>query len=145
FAAWRLNWNSKSDNLKALAKDLQLGLDSFIFVDDNPVECAEVEANCPEVLVLQLPEDPGQIPQFLKHCWAFDSLKVTVEDRRRTEMYHENRQRAELRAQSMSLGDFLAGLQLQIEIEPLSTEQLPRVAQLTQRTNQFNCTTIRQT
>src|SRR5207244_3038504 len=126
FAAWRTNWLAKSGNLKSLAAELNLGLDSFIFVDDNPVECAEVEANCPDVLVLQLPEDPAQIPQFLKHCWAFDSLKLTAEDRRRTEMYHENRQRDELRAQSMSLGDFLAGLQLEIEIEPLSRDDGPR-------------------
>ena len=145
FAAWRLNWNSKSENLKALAKELQLGLDSFIFVDDNPVECAEVEANCPEVLTLQLPEDPKLIPQFLEHCWVFDHLKLTSEDSKRGEMYRQEQQRNELRSHSSDLKDFLAGLQLKIQIEPLADEQLPRVAQLTQRTNQFNCTTIRRT
>ena len=72
FAAMRLNWEPKSGNLKALARELGLGLDSFIFIDDNPVECAEVEANCPQVQVLQLPEDPAQIPTFLAHCWVFD-------------------------------------------------------------------------
>jgi amino acid adenylation domain-containing protein/FkbH-like protein len=143
FAAWRTNWNPKSENIKSLATELKLGLDSFIFVDDNPVECAEVEANCPEVLTLLLPENPEQIPQFLKHCWAFDVLKVTAEDKRRGEMYRENRQREELMSQAMSLGDFIAGLELQIDIEPMTAEQLPRVSQLTQRTNQFNCTTIR--
>src|SRR4029079_15657122 len=66
FAAGRLNWQPKSANLKSLAQELGVGLDSFIFVDDNPVECAEVEANCPDVLALQLPEDPELIPQFLK-------------------------------------------------------------------------------
>jgi amino acid adenylation domain-containing protein/FkbH-like protein len=143
FAAWRLNWNSKSENLKALAKELQLGLDSFIFVDDNPVECAEVEANCPEVLTLQLPDDPKVIPQFLEHCWVFDCLKLTSEDRNRAEMYRQNHRRAELRVHSTNLRDFIAGLRLKIQIEPLADEQLPRVAQLSQRTNQFNCTTIR--
>jgi amino acid adenylation domain-containing protein/FkbH-like protein len=143
FAGWRLNWNSKSENLKALAKELQLGLDSFIFVDDNPVECAEVEANCPAVLTLQLPEDPKLIPQFLQHCWVFDRLKLTSEDRNRGKMYQQNRQRAELRVRSTNLRDFIGGLRLKIQIEPLIDENLPRVAQLSQRTNQFNCTTIR--
>ncbi len=77
FAGWRLNWSPKSANLKSLAEELKLGLESFIFLDDNPVECAEVQANCPEVLTLQLPDDPGQLPEFLNHCWAFDHLSVT--------------------------------------------------------------------
>jgi FkbH-like protein len=142
-AAWRTNWNPKSENLKSIAQELNLGLDSLIFVDDNPVECAEVEANCPEVLVLQLPEDCERIPAFLKHCWAFDQLRITSEDRRRVESYSQNRDREVLRTQSMSLADFIAGLNLQIQISSMSTDQLSRMSQLTQRTNQFNCTTIR--
>jgi FkbH-like protein len=145
FAAWRVNWSPKSENIKSIAQELNLGLDSFIFVDDNPVECAEVEANCPGVLTLQLPEDPADIPQFLKHCWAFDVLKVTAEDARRGEMYRESRQREELRSQAGSLAEFIAGLNLKIQIAPMSTEQVSRVSQLTQRTNQFNITTIRRT
>lgn len=145
FVTWRVNWSPKSDNIKSIAKELNLGLDSFIFVDDNPVECAEVEANCPGVLALQLPEDPAEIPQFLKHCWAFDVLKVTAEDTRRSEMYRESQQRDELRAQAGSLAEFIAGLNLDIQIVPMGAEQLARVAQLTQRTNQFNVTTIRRT
>ena len=145
FAAWHLNWKPKSENLKALAKDLKLGLDSFIFIDDNPVECAEIEANCPEVLTLQLPEDPNMIPQFLQHCWVFDRVKLTSEDRKRADMYRQNQERGLLRTRSANLKDFLAGLRLKIQIDPLSDEQVPRVAQLTQRTNQFNCTTFRRT
>src|SRR6185437_9811245 len=145
FAAWRVNWSPKSENLKSIARELNLGLDSFVFVDDNPVECAEVQANCPGVLTLQLPDNPAEIPQFLKHCWAFDVLKVTAEDARRGEMYRENRERDDLRAQSASLADFISGLNLKMQIAPMSAEQLPRVAQLTQRTNQFNLTTIRRT
>jgi amino acid adenylation domain-containing protein/FkbH-like protein len=145
FAAWRVNWSPKSENIKSIARELNLGLDSFIFVDDNPVECAEVEANCPGVLTLQLPEDPAEIPQFLKHCWAFDVMKVTAEDARRAEMYREGRQREELRAQAGGLADFIAGLNLKIQIAPMAPDQLARVSQLTQRTNQFNVTTIRRT
>ena len=144
-ASWRVNWQPKSGNIKSIARELNLGLDSFIFLDDNPVECAEVEANCPEVLALQLPENPEDIPQFLKHCWAFDFSKVTAEDVRRGDMYREGRQREEFRAQSGNLAEFLAGLNLKIQIAPMTGEELPRVSQLTHRTNQFNVTTIRRT
>lgn len=143
FAGLRLNWSSKSANLKSLAAELNLGLDTFIFLDDNPVECAEVQANCPEVLTIQLPDDPRQIPNFLSHCWAFDHLSITAEDRNRAELYRQNRLREELREQTPTLEDFLAGLVLKISIEPITPEDFTRVAQLTQRTNQFNFTTRR--
>src|SRR5690349_20482183 len=99
-SGWRLNGRPKSENLKSLAEELRLGLDSFVFIDDNPLECAEVAANAPEVLTLQLPEDPAKIPQFLEHCWVFDHLKLTAEDRNRSEMYRQNQERERLRAQS---------------------------------------------
>jgi HAD superfamily phosphatase (TIGR01681 family) len=98
FSACRLNWRPKSENLKSLAAELQLGLDSFVLVDDNPLECAEVEANCPEVLTLQLPENIDRVPQFLKHCWVFDHLKLTAEDRRRNQLYRQERKRELLAA-----------------------------------------------
>ncbi len=139
FAGTRLNWQPKSENLRALAGELNLGLDSFILIDDNPLECAEVEANCPEVLAIPLPGDPAEWPQFLQHIWAFDRWKATREDHRRNAMYHENRQREQFRAAAPSLAEFLAGLDLQVHIGPVRTEQLARVSQLTQRTNQFNC------
>ena len=120
FAGCRLNWLSKSANLKSLAQELSLGLDSFIFIDDNPVECAEVQANCPEVLSLQLPENPDAIPQFLDHCWAFDYLRVTSEDRKRAELYQQNKLREQLRAQAPSLEDFLAGLELKVNLEAIA-------------------------
>ncbi|MBC8096412.1 MAG: amino acid adenylation domain-containing protein, partial [Akkermansiaceae bacterium] len=145
FAAWRTNWLPKSENLKSLAQELNLGLDGFIFVDDNPVECAEVEASCPEVLTLLLPEDAAQFPAFLEHCWAFDHAKLTDEDRKRSEMYRLNQQREQLRSSANGLADFIASLDLQIEIAPMDPAQLNRVSQLTHRTNQFNCTTIRRT
>ena len=145
FAGWRLNWMPKSENLKSLARELNLGLDSFIFVDDNPVECAEVEANCPEVLTLQLPEAPAELPHFLEHCWAFDHLKLTAEDRRRAQMYGQNQARETLKAKTLSLADFITGLEIRAVIEPMTPERLARASQLTQRTNQFNVTTERRT
>jgi FkbH-like protein len=141
FIGWRVNWNPKSHNLRSLAKELNLGLDSFIFLDDNPVECAEVRAHCPEVLTLQVPET--QIPSLLQHMWAFDHLRVTDEDRQRSVMYKQNALRQQVQSKASSLADFLASLELKIAIEPIKPAQLARTAQLTQRTNQFNFSTRR--
>ncbi len=145
FAAWAVNWRPKSENLRQLAADLQLGLDSFIIIDDNPVECAELRAACPEALVLQLPEEPERIPLFLRHVWSLDHLKLTSEDQRRTALYQQNLQRHRARQEAPTLADFLAGLDLHVHITAPQPEQLARLAQLTQRTNQFNATTIRRT
>ncbi|WP_158517254.1 non-ribosomal peptide synthetase [Moorena producens] len=141
--SWRINWQPKSQNLKALATELNLGLDSFIFIDDNPVECMEVRANCPQVLTLQLPPEDDHIPSFLQHIWAFDQLQVTQADQQRNKSYQQNVQRQRFQEKSLTFKDFLAGLQLDVDISPMKPQQLPRVAQLTQRTNQFNLTTIR--
>jgi amino acid adenylation domain-containing protein/FkbH-like protein/non-ribosomal peptide synthase protein (TIGR01720 family)/FkbM family methyltransferase len=138
-----INWQPKSVNLKVLADELRLGLDSFIFIDDNPVECAEVRANCPEVLTLQLPAECDRILQFLEHIWAFDRLNVTQTDRQRTELYQQNIHRQQLQQATLTFADFISQLGLEIEISPLQGSELSRVAQLTQRTNQFNFTTIR--
>ncbi|MFZ6030192.1 MAG: HAD-IIIC family phosphatase [Chloroflexota bacterium] len=143
--AWKIDWQPKSLNLRALAEDLQLGIDSLIFIDDNPLECAEVQAACPEVLTVQLPQEPEKLSRFLQHVWAFDQLKVTEEDRRRTHLYRQNIARQQALQASLSFEDFLAGLELKVHIAPLAPEQIGRVAQLTQRTNQFNATTIRRT
>ncbi|MEZ4662209.1 MAG: FkbM family methyltransferase, partial [Caldilineaceae bacterium] len=144
-AAWRINWLPKSANLRALAQELQLGLDSFIFVDDNPLECAEVRANCPEVLTLQLPSEQEEIGAFLQHIWAFDRLRVTQADRDRTRQYQQNAQRERMRQDAPTLQQFLDTLELDVQIAPMTPNQTERVAQLTQRTNQFNLTNIRRT
>ncbi|MDB9371273.1 HAD-IIIC family phosphatase [Nodularia spumigena CS-586/05] len=140
--AYRANWQPKSENIKSLAQELQLGLTSFIMLDDNPLECAEIQNNCPEILTLQVPE-PFQIPKFIEHIWAFDTLKITKEDERRTTLYQENLQRERFRQNTLNLTDFIAGLELRVEISPLAEQQVARVSQLTQRTNQLNTTTIR--
>jgi len=79
-AALKINWKSKTENLQSLSKDLGLSLESFVFIDDDPVICAEVRARCPEILTLLLPKDPQTIPAFLKHVWAFDAGKVSATD-----------------------------------------------------------------
>ena len=142
-ASSRINWHRKSENLCALASELNLQLDSFILVDDNPVECADVKLSCPGVLTLQLPERGELIPGFLKSVWAFDRPFLTEEDRIRTRMYQENAQRERNREQAFSLREFLDGLQLHIDITEAGEEHSGRMSQLTFRTNQFNFTTIR--
>ncbi len=140
---WKLNWRPKSDNLKELAEELNLGIDSFIFIDDNPMECYDMMKNNPKVLTLQLPEEPQQIPMYLKHVWAFDKLKVTAEDRMRTKSYQLERERKELQKSSFTLEDFLQEIKPKVYINEIDKEQIPRVSQLTQRTNQFNLSTKR--
>ena len=140
--ATRINWLPKSENIQALAAELDLGLDSFIFVDDNPVECAEVRSRCPEVLTLQLPGS-NDIGDFLNHVWAFDHLAVTSEDRKRTALYQQNLQRNEFQKEALTFASFIEGLQLDIRIASPEESQLARVSQITRRTNQFNMTTRR--
>ncbi len=140
--SWRINWRPKSDNLASLASELNLGLDSLIFVDDNPVECAQVEAGCPGVLTLRLPIE-GDFVGFLKNIWAFDRLTTTAEDLNRTAMYQQEADRKRFQSQATSIEDFLAGLELRVVIQAPTPDQVARTAQLTQRTNQFNFTTIR--
>ncbi len=140
---WNINWQPKSRNLVELADRLNVGPDSFIFIDDSAVECAEVKTNCPEVFTIQLPKDPERIPSLLNHIWAFDILRVTEEDRRRTDMYIAERRRQEMRGQVGSLEDFIRNLEVKVKMDVVQESQVPRVAQLTQRTNQFNLSTIR--
>jgi FkbH-like protein len=142
--SWRINWSPKSENLRALADELNVGLDSLIFIDDSAVECAEVRANCPDVLVLQLPKEDAAIPHFLDHVWAFDHLLVTEEDKRRNDQYRQNILREHVRKDALTFSEFISGLELKIRITKM-TDQPGRVSQLTQRTNQFNVTTIRRT
>jgi len=140
--AHRINWEPKPAGVAALARDLNLGLDSFVFLDDNPVECAQMKAELPQVVTLQLPEGDG-VGAFLSRLWIFDKVAVTSEDARRTDMYRESAARKQLEVASTDIGQFIASLGIVIDIAPPGESEWPRVAQLTQRTNQFNFTTRR--
>ncbi|HEB84195.1 MAG TPA: HAD-IIIC family phosphatase, partial [Bacteroidetes bacterium] len=144
-AACRINWQSKSLNIKELAEELNLGLDSFVLLDDNPVECAEVNAACPEVLTILLPGRPSERSALLKNLWVLDRFRATREDRDRAEYYRANIHRERLKQAAPSFAEFIEGLHLQVDIESMREEQLPRVAQLTRRTNQFNASAKRRT
>ncbi|RFZ49476.1 Linear gramicidin synthase subunit D [Mycobacterium marinum] len=134
----RINWLPKSENMRLLADELGLGLDTFIFIDDSAMEVAEVSEALPQVLAIELPQ-PECFESFLNHHWAFDAARTTEEDRSRTAMMRQSVQRAEIEASAPTIDDFLSRLDLEIDLAPLSLEdELARAAQLTHRTNQFN-------
>ncbi|WP_339283879.1 HAD-IIIC family phosphatase [Paenibacillus sp. FSL R5-0486] len=141
FVSWRINWKSKAENIREIAQELNLGMDSIIFIDDSPHECLEVMNQLPEVLTLKLPKDKMQIPAFLSHVWALDKLLITNEDRKRTQMQLTNAQRKTLETKSPE--DYMNELGLQLYMDVADSSMIPRLAQLTQRTNQFNSTIIR--
>ena len=143
FSALRINWADKAENLRGLAEELNLGLDSFVFADDNPVERARVAQALPMVAVLDLPEEPEARPLFLADCGLFSRAGITAEDRLRNDAYQVRREREALRATVQTPADFLASLRQEILIQPVTEATLARAAQLCQKTNQFNLTTRR--
>jgi FkbH-like protein len=140
--AHRINWEAKPTNIASLARTLNLGLDSFVFIDDNPVECALMRTELPQVVTLQLPPD-DEVEAFLSHLWLFDKIAVTGEDKRRTSMYRENAARLDLEQKTTDIAEFIASLKVVVDIRAPADGEWPRIAQLSQRTNQFNFTTVR--
>src|SRR5207253_1821841 len=117
FAALRVSWEDKAASLRGLADELDLGLDSFVFLDDNPVERDWVRAALPEVLVPELPDDPVERPGFLRRAPWFRRISVTVTDASRTESYKQQSRRRELREAVASFDDFLAELGQEVVVE----------------------------
>src|SRR5260370_7544411 len=123
--AHRINWESKPRNVASLARALNLGLDAFIFIDDSPVECAQMRAELPQVVTLQLPPD-NEIERFLSNLWTFDKISVTSEDRRRTSMYRENAARKELEESTEDIAEFIASLNVVTDIAVPEDNKRPR-------------------
>jgi FkbH-like protein len=143
FAAVRINWQDKATNLTEIARELKVGVDAIAFLDDNPVERALVRERLPEVTVLEPGDDPRTLAPTVREAGVFARLDLTDEDRARTRLYAEQRQRADLESVSTSLEDFLRSLEIEVEVGPVTQASIGRAAQLTQRTNQFNVTTRR--
>ncbi len=142
-AAYRINWQDKVQNLMELAKEINIGLDSMVFVDDNPVERARVKQSLPEVLVVDLPKTPALYRTALETLNDFDVLSLTEEDLKRGEMYYARRQRKVLESKVQNIEDFIKSLEITCEIKLADEFALPRVTSLLNRTNQFNLTTRR--
>ena len=145
FAAFRANWDDKASNLRAIAKELSLGLDSFVFLDDNPLECEWIRSQLPEVAVVDLGTSPFHFVHQLDRGHYFEALSLSREDLVRADQYRVEAQREGLRASAASLDDFLQKLQLEAAVEEITAKNLVRVTQLVNKTNQFNVTTRRYT
>jgi len=143
FACLRINWEDKARNLREIARELNIGIDSVAFVDDNPVERQRIREQVPEALVIELSPDPMRFAQAVRDCPYFERLALSEEDRQRGEYYAAERARAELASSVRTKQDFYRSLEQVAEIAPANSSTLARVAQLTQKTNQFNLTTRR--
>jgi FkbH-like protein len=142
-SAFVANWNDKAENLKAIATRLNIGLDSIVFVDDNPVERARIRQSLPMVAVPELPKDVAHYVRCLADAGYFEAVVFTTEDQDRTEQYAANAERESLFKLSASLDDFLRNLQMSVTYGPFAARNLVRVTQLFNKTNQFNTTTKR--
>jgi FkbH-like protein len=137
------NWNPKHDNLIALAGDLTLGVDSMVFVDDSSFECGLVRRELPEVAVVQVDTEPALHPERLLRDGWFDAVQVTDEDRKRPARYRDELVRGDFLQSFDSLEDYLRELKVWVRLGEIERSQVPRVSQLTLRTNQFNLTARR--
>jgi FkbH-like protein len=145
FAAIRCNWMDKAQNLRSIAEELNVGLDSLVFLDDNPVERDLVRRQLAEVTVLELPAQPSGYARVVQEFPLFQRLSLSSEDQERAAYFTTQRRRQQLQNHSGSLEEFFWGLEQQVEIRRATRETVSRVAQLTQKTNQFNLTTRRYT
>jgi FkbH-like protein len=144
-AVFQANWNDKPSNLEAIAGALNIGLDALVLLDDNPAERAQVRAALPMVAVPELPNDPAWYPWVLSAAGYFEAVAFSDEDRLRAASYASNAGRAEVKAKARDLGDYLASLDMTLELGPFDTHGRQRIAQLINKTNQFNLTTRRYT
>lgn len=145
FAAMRVNWNDKAQSLREIAAELNIGLDTVAFLDDNPVERQHIHQQAPEAIVIHLPEDPMGYARAVRDCPWFERLSLSEEDRHRSEYYAAQRERVTLERTVTSKEDFYRSLEQVAEIAPVNAQTLARASQLTQKTNQFNLTTRRYT
>ena len=146
FAAFRVDWNDKATNLIDVARTLNLGTDSFVFVDDNPAERGQMRAMRPEVVAPDFPVEESDLTKFLRRITRlyFPELRLTAEDKSKTEQYQAEAARREF-ATGLSVDDYLKGLELWADVHPVADSEIARVAQLSQKTNQFNVLTNRYT
>ena len=145
FAAFRINWQDKAQNLREIASELNVGTDAIAFLDDNPIERERIRSEMPEVQVIPLPGRAQDFAQALRDCPFFERVTLSVEDRKLTTLYHEQQQRSDLARSSGSLEEFFRSLDQEVAIALVTPDTLRRVAQLTQKTNQYNVTTRRYT
>lgn len=145
FSIKRINWAHKHQNIIEIAQVLNIGRDSLVFLDDNPVECALVRKMLPEVKTIQLPQDPARLAGFFRRLDDFEKLTLTEEDRKKSRQYEQNARRVAHRQEVGDIDTFLTTLGTKIAIGEANSEHIARVHQLFSKTNQFNLTTKRYT
>ncbi len=138
FAAMRINWNDKVENLRELAAELNIGLDSMVFLDDSPYNRADVRTSLPEVEAPELPEDPNQYAKFLHSLPYFKGSEITDEDKLRGNLYVTERLRKEAEKRYSDRTEFLKSLGIEVHFFEDDASSLARLSQLTEKTNQFN-------
>jgi len=143
FAAFVANWDDKAANLQRIARQLNIGIDSLVFVDDNPAERARIRESLPMVAVPELPPDPAHYVRCLADAGYFEAAAFTAEDSQRAEQYSANASRDTFLESSQTMDEFLKGLEMSVNFGPFQKVDLARIAQLIGKTNQFNPTTRR--
>jgi FkbH-like protein len=139
------NWEDKASNIRNIQKTLNIGMDSLVFLDDNPFERNLVRSMIPEITVPELPEDPAMYLPYLRSLRLFETASYSAEDSGRTQQYRQQAERAVFESSFQSYDDYLKGLDMVATVSPFDTFHYPRIAQLTQRSNQFNLRTVRYT
>ena len=143
FASIQINWDDKAQNLKQIAEEINIGLNSIAFFDDDKINRERIKQEFPEVLTIEVPDDPSQFSLILKNLNDFNVLQRTDEDIKRGQMYAQQRERRELKKSISNLDDFLEQLDIKVKMKNSNEFLIPRISQLTLKTNQFNLTTRR--
>lgn len=142
-ATYQINWKDKASNIREIAEFLNIGLDSLVFVDDSEFECNLVKSQIPEIEVIHLNGDPSKYASLIRDCGLFNSLVLTEDDKKRNQNYRTEFIRKEIKKGASSIEEYLASLEMQVTVKTDCFEDINRIAQLTQKTNQFNLTTKR--
>ena len=143
FASVKINWDDKVLNLQKISEELNIGLDSIVFFDDDPINQEYVKDSLPDVLVVDLPKDSSRYAQIITEMKEFDVLKITEEDTKRGDMYLDQKKRKELENKVGDFNEFLKQMNIEVTVQKANSFSIPRIAQLTLKTNQFNLTTRR--
>jgi FkbH-like protein len=138
-----VNFQPKADNIRQLARDLNIGLDAMVLIDDNPVEREQMRQLAPEVKVVEISADPGSYVTALEKAFLFETTSITKEDLNRAASYSANQQRAKLATEITDIREFLRSLQMRAFLSPYLQPQLQRITQLINKSNQFNLCTVR--
>ncbi|MCB9425704.1 MAG: HAD-IIIC family phosphatase [Flavobacteriales bacterium] len=144
-SVFKANWENKADNIRSIQQILNIGFDSMVFIDDNPFERNIVRENLPDVLVPELPEDPAEYLEYLYGLNLFETISYSKEDADRTKLYQTEAKRVSVQQKFTNEEEFLESLEMVSDVQPFNTFNTPRVAQLTQRSNQYNLRTKRYT